>query len=114
MIKVLVVDDEPLICAIMESYLKKIAQVQKTASAQEALELIKNFQPDVIISDYHMPQMTGLEMVTNLRNQNILTPVILISGSHIESGELTQFTDFLKKPVNQKDLINKIQTMLNL
>lgn len=114
MIKVLVVDDEPLICAIMESYLKKIAQVQKVSSAQEGLDLIDTFQPDVIISDYHMPQMTGLELVTNLRNKNNLTPVILISGSHIESNELAQFTDFLKKPVHQKDLINKIQTMLKL
>lgn len=114
MIKVLVIDDEPLICAIMESYLKKIAQVQKVPSAQQALDLIPTFRPDVIISDYHMPQMTGLELVVNLRNQNNLTPVILISGSHIESNELAQFTDFLKKPVHQKDLINKIQAMLKL
>ena len=98
----------------MESYLKKIAEVKKCSSALAALELMKTYSPEVIISDYHMPEMTGLEFIQELRSKNNLTPVILISGSHIQQEELTQFTDFLKKPVGPTDIINKVKKMLNL
>lgn len=104
MYKVIVIDDEPLICSIVESYLKKIATVHKFSTAQEALSNLEKINPDVIISDFYMPEMSGLEMVSKLRINKNTTPVILMSGSHVKVDEISQFTAFIKKPMAPKDI----------
>ncbi len=111
--KILIIDDEPLICAIMQTYLKKLGDAKTSPSAVDALPLIKEFQPDIIISDYHMPEMTGLDLIKQLRKENNMTPVILISGSHISEVEQQMFADFLKKPITPADIVNKVNKMLN-
>lgn len=112
MIKVLIVDDEPLICAILETYLKKIAEVKTCLSAVAAIEEMKEFKPDVIVSDYHMPEMTGLDLVHKLRGEGDLIPVLLISGSHIDESEREEFTDFIKKPITPAEIISKVKKMV--
>lgn len=106
---ILVVDDEPLICEIIKVYLENLGSVKSAPSAIEALEVLKNEEFNLIISDFYMPEMTGLELVQKLRHENNQVPVLLMSGSHVDENELLNFTDFIKKPTNPKELMEKVK-----
>ncbi len=64
---VLVVDDEPSNRKLMEMVLRRDVRVMTAADGAEALELARRHQPEMVIADYKMPGMTGVELLTTLR-----------------------------------------------
>ena len=112
MLKVIIVDDEPLILNIMEAYLKKIAVCYKFSNAIDAADKVKELSPDLIISDFYMPEMSGLEFVTKIREFSQV-PVVLMSGSHVDDDLKKTFTYFLKKPVNIKEIQELVLKLTN-
>ena len=65
--RLLIVDDEESIRSALRRTLRRDYEIQLAASGPEALELLKGFRPDVILSDHLMPEMTGLELVKRCR-----------------------------------------------
>ena len=65
--RLLIVDDEESIRSALRRTLRRDYEIQLAASGAEALELLKGFRPDVILSDHLMPEMTGLELVKRCR-----------------------------------------------
>ena len=65
--RLLIVDDEESIRSALRRTLRRDYEIQLAASGPEALELLKSFRPDVILSDHLMPEMTGLELVKRCR-----------------------------------------------
>src|SRR6185503_2292361 len=58
--RVLVVDDEPLVCGLLRDFLATVSDEVATAtSGTEALRIVRGFQPDVILTDMMMPGMSG-------------------------------------------------------
>ncbi|HTY15468.1 MAG TPA: PAS domain S-box protein [Methanoregulaceae archaeon] len=82
MISVLLVDDDPSLLEITGIYLKKNKNisVDTSSSAREALEKMKDRSYDVIVSDYDMPEMNGIEFLKILRSSGDQTPFILFTG----------------------------------
>lgn len=79
--KIIIVDDEHDLRNILINHFT----VEKwdclgASNAGEALELIKTFKPDVIISDISMPKISGLEMLADLEQQKSDIPLIFITG----------------------------------
>jgi two-component system NtrC family sensor kinase len=79
--QILIVDDNNMGLVARRTVLEEIGyRVQTCASAQEALEQCMTIRFDVVITDYKMPRMNGVEFIRELRKQHPAIPVILISG----------------------------------
>ena len=79
--RILLVDDNSLGLAARRSVLEELGhQVQTSGTAAEALELCGKRSFDVVVTDYKMPKMNGVELIVRLRKLHPATSVILISG----------------------------------
>ncbi|MDP3265813.1 MAG: response regulator [Sulfuricurvum sp.] len=113
-ISVLIVDDEPIVLALLNKMLgKKIQDVYSAANGEEALFFLKNTTIDVIISDFKMPLMDGIELLKQVRAIDTNIPFILCTAlaehdaliNAIEHG----ISSILSKPINPKKLFEKIE-----
>ncbi|MGL6076800.1 MAG: response regulator [Fimbriiglobus sp.] len=78
MAKVLIVEDSPIQAKHVEFILRNAGyEVQVVSNGNAALDSIRKVEPDVILTDMHMPEMNGLELVQNLRRDFPSLPVIL-------------------------------------
>lgn len=115
--KVLIVDDEEMAIKLLEHELTNAGyEVISSTDGREALEILKNEEPGLVISDIMMPFMSGLELLEVIKSENKKTPVILISA--LDDVEVIQTAigmgadDFVIKPVNMHELILRITKVL--
>ncbi len=108
---VLIVDDESNQRLMVEQALRALAYdwlISTAASAQEALETLALGAPDLIITDYHMPSMNGLELIKTVRARQIASRIILMtaySSPEIQDEAQRLHVDhYLTKPVPLTDL----------
>jgi DNA-binding response OmpR family regulator len=116
----LVVEDNNDILKFLETTLNfKGHRVLTAHNGEEALNVMQNERPALIITDILMPKMDGFSLLNKLRSnietQNI--PVILISAFYIEpEDKIFAFTlgatRFIKKPINMEDFIQTIEELL--
>ncbi len=117
--KVLVVDDEVHIVHVVAIKLRNNDyEVISADNGAEAYELACQERPDIIVSDYQMPVMSGLELVEKLR-QNQETkdiPVIMLTARSFsitkERQEELQISGCLSKPFSPKELLGNIEDVL--
>ena len=117
--KILVVDDDPQVCSLLEVFLKKAGyDVIKSLNAEDGLKLALEEKPDLILSDYMMPGQNGEEFCRSVRNIKEIssTPFILITakGTHDlrTKGLSNLFDDYLEKPLNISFLVAKVNAIL--
>jgi signal transduction histidine kinase len=102
MSKVLVAEDEP---ALLESYSELVRGLGHECvcayDGNQALELARQHQPDLVITDYMMPGKTGVELLRALRVDPVLesVPVIMLSAARPPERERRDAWQFLTKPV---------------
>lgn len=117
--QILVVEDHSALRIVLSTYLGKVFKVKTSANGYEALSWINEGNiPDVILLDIIMPDLDGIEFLTNIRNsgffQNI--PVVVVSAE--EDGKLIEkclelgINGYMKKPFNPSDLQSKIIAIL--
>ena len=117
--KVLVVDDEVHIIHVVAIKLRNNGfEVISASDGGEAFELACSEKPDIIVTDFQMPVMTGLELVKKLRQNEATqnTPVIMLTarGFAVEDKqrEDLQISEFLSKPFSPKELLRSIEDIL--
>ena len=119
--KILVVDDEPLNVKLLSAMLP--SEQYETASAfsgDEALKLVRDFQPDLILLDIMMPGLNGYDLTRILKSntESSEIPIVLItafSGSEYEIKGLEAGADeFLNKPVNKTELLTRAKSLIRL
>ena len=117
--KVLVVDDEGHIIHVVAIKLRNNGfEVISASDGGEAFELACGEKPDIIVTDFQMPVMTGLELVKKLRQNEATrnTPVIMLTarGFAVEDKqrEDLQISEFLSKPFSPKELLRSIEDIL--
>jgi two-component system alkaline phosphatase synthesis response regulator PhoP len=118
--KVLVVDDEIHIVHVVAIKLRNNGYEVLTAeNGAEAFKVACEEKPDIIVTDFQMPVMTGLEMVEALRqNQDTAdVPVIMLTarGFAIEESQRQQLriSECLSKPFSPKELLRTIEDVLH-
>lgn len=86
--KLLVVDDDPLMLRTVRGWLSENYDVSVVTSGQTALAFLKKFTPDLILLDFLMPVMTGPELYTKLKADEVLAniPVIFLTGKDDAEG----------------------------
>lgn len=123
MIKVVVIDDEPIVIRNLVKQIEKVDkdyQVIGTAmNGEQGMTLIKNLEPDLVFVDISMPMMTGIEMIEALREVGNETPVVILSGyADFEKAQRAiqlNVYDYLVKPLNPltlSSLLDKLKQML--
>ena len=101
--KILVVDDERIVCAGCEKILNEAGyRVKTTLSARKALAMLKKESFDIVITDIKMPELSGIELLEIIRNEHPEIMVIVITGystveTAVEAMKLGAF-DYLPKP----------------
>lgn len=117
-IRALVIDDNHHMRMILKGMLRALSspEIKEATEAVEALELMKNWQPDVIICDYFMPQLDGIEFVKLVRQSKdspcFDVPILLVSG-YAERRIVVAARDagadgFIAKPLQTKSLLEKL------
>jgi class 3 adenylate cyclase len=119
--KILIVDDEPFNLDLLEQELGEYDYVIERASdGAEALEKTASFEPDVILLDYMMPRMNGLEVVKRLREnpQHEGIPVILLTAKATQEDKVRGLDagadDYVTKPFDSIELLARVRAMLRL
>jgi len=119
--KVLVVDDNPQNLELILAYLEDVdCESIAAEGGQEALEIIKNTPPDLVLLDVMMPKISGFEVCKRIKNNPASAdiPVIMVTALNeigdIEKAINSGTDDFLSKPVNKWELLTRVKTMLKL
>lgn len=122
MLKVLLADDEPYIVQgismIIDWENEGFEIVGAANNGQDALELIKAKDPDLVIADIMMPQMTGLELLEKVRTENISDAnfVILSGYSEFDYAKTAMkygSLDYLLKPLDKDELLSILEKVRN-
>jgi two-component system alkaline phosphatase synthesis response regulator PhoP len=118
--RILVVDDEIYIVHILEFSLTMEGYTVLTASdGEEALKMIEQERPDLVVLDIMMPKLDGYEVCRRLRQDDQFgtLPVILLSAKgrpvDREAGLHAGADDYIAKPFSPRKLLEKIRTLLD-
>ncbi len=118
--KIMIVDDEPTNIRVVRKYLELAGyrNLVATSRATEALDLIQQERPDVVLLDIMMPQVSGFEILEELRASESggLIPVLVLTAATDRETRNRALdlgaTDCLTKPVEQHDLIPRVRNAL--
>ena len=116
--RVLLVDDEAHILHVVALKLRAAGFDVHTASdGEEGLQAARELHPDLIVTDYQMPFMTGLELAQQLRAETPLdrTPILMLTarGFSISRDQLaaTNVQAILSKPFSPREVLAKVQEL---
>ena len=116
--KILTIDDQQLILLSVEKRLTELGYDVMTAdSCQKGIELYDSFQPDLVLVDINMPDISGLEVVKHIKGgERNATPVLVMSGNTEEAIIMDGFTlgidDYMKKPVSLSEMSARIKRLI--
>ena len=118
---ILVADDETHILHVVSMNLRNAGyQVMTAVDGEEALEVCAAELPDLLITDYQMPYLTGLELCKQLRSRpetkDIPAIMLTARGFDIEPGDMIEagIAAVLAKPFSPRELLGKIKDLLNV
>ena len=118
-INILIADDEPNQLELMSFNLSNAGySIIKATNGKEAIELIENHSPDLIILDWMMPKMSGIDVCRTLRSRSETKqiPIIILSARSEDSdkslGLDTGADDYISKPFSPKELISRVKALL--
>jgi len=117
--RILVVEDDVAVGTILaEALTQENYDVQLTSSAREALELVKNFRPHLVLTDNDMPEMTGVEMLREFRTQRNYVTVIFISGrtdaQFVAEALKAGADDYIRKPFRMNELFARVEVAIRV
>ncbi|MFW5707602.1 MAG: hybrid sensor histidine kinase/response regulator [Bacteroidota bacterium] len=119
--RIMIVDDDPLVIKTLEKLLfRKNYLFYSVSSGEEAIDSIRDIEPDMILLDVFMEGLTGFEVCEKLKNDGVTQriPVIFLTSNDQTSEVLKGFkagaVDYIVKPFNTEELLVRIQTHLDL
>ena len=120
---ILVIDDEPSNIQIIFNFLQQADNKFKlltSSNSKLGLDIAISAKPDVILTDWKMPGMSGIELISELKKNEITKdiPVIMITGIKLTSNDLKEALDcgaydFIRKPIDEIELIARLNSALS-
>jgi len=122
MIRIVVIDDEPLVRSTASTILTREGFTVETAEDGEGgLALVHANQPDAVITDIFMPKMDGIEIIMQMKRRSPSTKIIAVTGggqagmTEIASAAKHLGADhILHKPFNQASLLASVNAVLGI
>ena len=114
--KILIIDDEPSILNVVTAYLHSEGfDFKTTGDGQEGLNLIRRYEPDLVVLDIMLPGMDGIEVLSQLRRESNAY-VIMLTAKSEETDKLVGLSvgadDYLTKPFSPRELMARIKSAL--
>ena len=119
--RILIADDNQANCELLDAYLADLdCEVDFAVDGLDTLDKVQSFQPDLLLLDIMMPKLNGFEVCQQIKSDPELkrTMVLMVTALN-ERGDIERAVqagtdDFLSKPVNQIELVKRVQNMLKL
>lgn len=120
--KVLVIDDEQTyLDLITETLREKQYKILQALNGEMGCMVAQKFTPDIIITDWEMPELNGVETIRKLKSNPVTKdiPVIMCTGimtspENLETALNVGAVDYIRKPVDPLELVSRINSALNL
>lgn len=119
--KILIIDDVPLVGKVATKQLKSAGfdQVRFESNPRLAMEVIREYKPDMILLDINMPGLSGIELLKQIRADSDLDRIIVLMLS--AAGRSEQFESlelgalgFMQKPVTAVDLVQTVTSKFGI
>ena len=115
--KVLIVDDDPAICKLLEKVMRSNDLIPTVATCgKEGLALLESHTFDVILMDVMLGDMEGFDLIKKLRSQGVSTPVMIVSGRSEDYDSLYGLSlgadDYITKPFRPLVLGAKVKALI--
>ena len=115
--RVLLVEDDPTAAQSIEMMLRSESYIcDVTDMGEDALEIGKLYDYDIIVLDLMLPDMDGYQVLRRLRAARVKTPVLILSGLNGSDDKIKGLDvgadDYLTKPFDRRELIARIQTIV--
>ena len=118
-LRILVVEDDPFINMIMKRILSEDYEIEFSNSVVKALAILQDGKlPDLLISDVNMPEVSGLDLLVQLKSSGFFRflPIIMLSGEDkpeirikcLDNGA----DDYMIKPFNPQELLARIRAIM--
>jgi len=117
MAKILLVEDDQCLSETVCQWLNfQKHNVETAATGTEAVEQLRFDAFDIIILDWHIPELSGIEVCKLFRSAGGTTPILMLSGNDSaaerDTGLHAGASDYLKKPFQLKELSSRVQKLL--
>lgn len=114
---ILIVDDNPDMSTLLMEMLEVFDyQAERAGSGAEALQVLEDGKFSMMITDMRMPNMTGLELIQEVKKRHPKLPVVLISGYNVSDSEASAAgakpDGFLAKPFMMSDIESLLEKLL--
>ncbi len=117
--KILLAEDNSILSLLLKFRLEKEGyKLLIAVNGKEAIDLIEKHNPELILTDIMMPFVSGLEVISHVRNKlNKETPIIVFSSAGQEEIVLNAFNlganDFMSKPFSPNELVIRAKRLLS-
>jgi DNA-binding response OmpR family regulator/DNA-binding CsgD family transcriptional regulator len=122
--KILIVDDETSTLNIIVDCFEELESdytFYQANNGKDGLRIALEFKPDLIITDWEMPVMDGIEMIKRMKKNELIcqTPIVMLTGrmtssDHLQMAFNAGAIDFIRKPIDKIELIARVRSMLML
>jgi DNA-binding response OmpR family regulator/DNA-binding CsgD family transcriptional regulator len=122
--KILIVDDEPAFLeGIVNYYIesREPYELYQALNGETALRVVKEVMPDLVLTDWEMPVMDGLQLIGKMQAVEALRdiPVIMVTGCMLSPNDLRTAmsvgaVDYIRKPIDKTELLARTKTMLRI
>ncbi|MEM9830099.1 MAG: sigma-54 dependent transcriptional regulator [Bacteroidota bacterium] len=118
MSRVLIIDDDPSFCTLLHNFLKKNSyETQEAYSAREGIRAVYDHDFDIVLIDYRLPDMDGLELLKNIKKRYFHLPVIIMTNyanikTAVKAMQLGAF-EYVTKPINPDEILLSMRNALD-
>ncbi len=117
--KILIIDDSAFQRKILSDIIiKKNIHIIEATNGSEGLKSIESENPDLVILDHNMPEMTGEELLNILSQKKNQIPVIMVTANIQDTTRNKAINlgvkGFLSKPIDEKDLLETIHKIIEI
>jgi two-component system, OmpR family, response regulator len=115
--RVLVVDDEDSITALVSTALRYVGfEVAVAANGRQALERAAAFRPELVVLDVMLPDLDGFEVVRRLRADGLRVPIVFLTARDATEDKVAGLTiggdDYVTKPFSLEELVARVRAVL--
>lgn len=119
--RILIADDNQANCELLDAYLSELdCEIDFAIDGQDTLDKVASFNPDLILLDVMMPKLNGFEVCEQIKSAPATATIMVLMVTALnERGDIERAVkagtdDFLSKPVNQVELLKRVENMLKL
>ncbi|QMU95870.1 response regulator transcription factor [Microbacterium esteraromaticum] len=116
-LRILAVDDEPMLTDLLAMALRMEGwEVRTAASGLEALQVARDFEPDALVLDVMMPDLDGMSVLRRLRESGNLVPVVFLTAKDAVADRIAGLTaggdDYVTKPFSLEEVIARLRAVI--